>query len=354
MSPTIASAVFAIGIGALFLLDRNGRAKTSIGLWIPVIWVLIAGSRSVAEWMSTLGGTGITDITSNADAYLEGNPTDRLALTVLLAAGLIVLVARRRQVGELLLANAPIAIFFLYCALSTLWSDYSDVSFKRWVKALGDLVMVLIVLTDPDRVTAVKRLLARTVFLLVPTSVLLIKYYPDLGRGYHPWTWTPHYTGVTLNKNELGYVCLIFGLGSVWRCLQALGGKGSKIWIEFPARAVAIPRSLIAHLAVLAMVMWLFWMANSMTSFSCFLMASVIMATTTLRAAVRKPWLVHVLVAAMLAVSFSALFLDLGSGLVQTMGRDPTLTGRTEIWSLVLGMVRSPLLGTGFESFWLG
>src|SRR2546428_3149771 len=38
----------------------------------------------------------------------------------------------------------------------------------------------------------------------------------------------------------------------------------------------------------------------------------------------------------------------------ETMGRGPTLTGRTQIWHLVLSMTTNPLLGTGFESFWLG
>jgi O-antigen ligase len=36
------------------------------------------------------------------------------------------------------------------------------------------------------------------------------------------------------------------------------------------------------------------------------------------------------------------------------MGKDATLTGRTEIWRLVLNMSGSPVFGTGFESFWLG
>ena len=36
------------------------------------------------------------------------------------------------------------------------------------------------------------------------------------------------------------------------------------------------------------------------------------------------------------------------------MGRDSTLTGRTEIWTHVLWVAGNPLLGTGFESFWLG
>lgn len=36
------------------------------------------------------------------------------------------------------------------------------------------------------------------------------------------------------------------------------------------------------------------------------------------------------------------------------LGKDSTLTGRTEIWGLVLGLHTNPLVGTGFESFWLG
>ena len=127
-------------------------------------------------------------------------------------------------------------------------------------------------------------------------------------------------------------MCLLFGLGSAWRVVQALRGKGSKIWIEFPARAVAIPRSLIAHGALLAMVIWLFWMANTVTAISCFLMASVLVMVTNIPALTRKPWRLHFLVVAMLSVSVCALFLGLGTGLVETMGRDPTLTGRTQIW----------------------
>jgi O-antigen ligase len=36
------------------------------------------------------------------------------------------------------------------------------------------------------------------------------------------------------------------------------------------------------------------------------------------------------------------------------VGRDPDLTGRTHIWSIVLSTGTNPLVGTGYESFWLG
>jgi O-antigen ligase len=43
-----------------------------------------------------------------------------------------------------------------------------------------------------------------------------------------------------------------------------------------------------------------------------------------------------------------------GSGsMFHALGRNSTLTGRTEIWAAVIPMAVNPLVGAGFESFWL-
>jgi exopolysaccharide production protein ExoQ len=344
MTPGIATAVFALGILGLFALNRDRDARTSPALWIPVVWLLIVGSRPVSQW---LGDWGLGSyVTVTPEQYLDGSPVDRNVFLVLSVAGLIVLVGRRRQVGALLRANAPILLFFFYCALSTLWSDFPDVTFKRWFKAVGDLMMVLIVLSDHDPLAALKRLLARVGFVLLPLSILYIKYYPDLGREYIQalGPWTPSYCGVTMSKNLLGMITLVLGLGCEWCFLQAyrhrkeIRGKGP----------------LIAQGALLAMVIWLFWMANSATSLSCFVMAGSFLAITNLHKRGRKPAFVHFFVAAVVSLTLFALFADSGGSLLGTVGRDATLTGRTEIWNLVLSMSGNPWFGTGFESFWLG
>lgn len=36
------------------------------------------------------------------------------------------------------------------------------------------------------------------------------------------------------------------------------------------------------------------------------------------------------------------------------MGRNPNLTDRTLIWKVLLNTHTNPLIGTGYESFWLG
>lgn len=111
---------------------------------------------------------------------------------------------------------------------------------------------------------------------------------------------------------------------------------------------------MLADGVMLAMVIWLLWKANSVTSSVCFLMAAAVMVVTRLSITRRKAWVLHVLVAALVSLALFTVFFDAGGDLVQTVGRNPTLTGRTAIWQQVLGMAQNPLFGTGFESFWLG
>ncbi len=337
MPPAIATVIVVSGILGLFWLDRDPDSRTSKALWIPVLWLLIACSRPVSLWLNIAPS-------STADQQLDGSPVDRFIFTLILIVGLAVLFGRARRVGALLKSNLPIVLFFSYCALSILWSDYPDVAFKRWTKDVGDLAMVLIVLTELDVSSAFKRTLARTGFVLIPVSLLLIKYYPDLGRTYSPWSWVPVPVGVTTNKNTLGMTCLLLGLGSVWRFLETYREEKSR----------HRTRALIAHGTLLIMVFWLLWIANSATSFSCFILASGLMVAMNLRLVSRKLSIVHLLVASEVALAIFALFADSGGGLLETVGRDPTLTGRTEIWHQVLDLQTNPLFGTGFESCWLG
>src|SRR5439155_27322185 len=261
----LATLLCVCGIFGLFLLDREPKTRSSRTLYIPAFWIAIAGSRMVSDWLAVLsgGGSSQTNINNDASVYLDGSPLDRNVFVALLLLGLLILTARRQRVTELLRKNGPILLFFGYCGVSVLWSDYAEVAFKRWVKDLGDLVMVMVILTEPDALQAVSRLLKWTAFLLIPLSILFCKYYPDIGRAYRPWTWDPYYTGVTNNKNSLGMLCMLLGLGSLWRFLVALrGGRATR-------------KPLIAHGTILTMVLWLLWKANSATSWSCFLMGGL-------------------------------------------------------------------------------
>lgn len=335
---SIATFIFALGICGLFWLDRDRNVRTSKALWLPVVWLLIAGSRSVSAWLNDAPA-------KLPEQYIEGSPIDRAIYTVLLALGLFVLYGRRKEVLRFLRVNWPILLFVTYCAVSVLWSDFPAVALRRWFKSLGDYLMVLIVLTDPDPFGALKRVLTRAGFVLLPLSVLVIKYYPDIGRAYPAhWEGKTYFVGVAADKNMLGMACLVFGLGSWWRFLQ-----------EFRREKGERRRGpLIAHGVAVAMTIWLFWMANSMTSLICFVLASSLILVTSYRWVARKRLLVHAMVFGVLSFCFCVLFLDLGSFILTALGRNPTLTGRTDLWANLIQLTMNPMLGAGFESFWLG
>ena len=81
---------------------------------------------------------------------------------------------------------------------------------KRWVKELGNPIMALVILTEPRPYEAVGTVLRRLAFLMLPLSVLFLRYYPELGRSYHA-DGSPMFTGVGHQKNDLGSMCLMAG-----------------------------------------------------------------------------------------------------------------------------------------------
>ena len=40
--------------------------------------------------------------------------------------------------------------------------------------------------------------------------------------------------------------------------------------------------------------------------------------------------------------------------IIEALHRDPTLTGRTVLWQMLLKHAGNPIIGTGFDSFWMG
>src|SRR2546425_3989185 len=120
MPAEIATALFAIGILWLLALDRDPGSRTSSALWIPVVWLLIAGSRMVSQWLAATGLANVGGALESPEQYLDGSPLHRLILTGLVVLGLFVLLRRAPTLGALLRANGPILLFFSYGAASIL------------------------------------------------------------------------------------------------------------------------------------------------------------------------------------------------------------------------------------------
>ena len=300
--------------------------------------MFLAGSRYVSHWLN-LG------VPMSGEAYIEGSPVDRAVFLVLIVISVFSLFRRKLNWGQIFKDNPWIWLYFLFGLISVLWSDYPFVSFKRWIKTLGTVSMALIILTEERPYEALGVILRRLAFLLLPLSVLFIKYYPHLGRVYHHSSGVAMYTGVTMQKNSLGAICLLFGIYFCWNLLlNRREGNGSGRRLHFSI-----------YLIILPMTAWLLYMSNSATSLACMFVAVGLFLVGRQPAVARVPSRIVVLVIACIVLyGIMEMAFEMKESVISMLGRRPDLTTRVPMWEDLLSMVTNPLVGFGYESFWLG
>jgi exopolysaccharide production protein ExoQ len=336
MSASVATIVFGLFIFWLFARDRALRSQCSMALWIPIIWIVIVASRPISSW---LGGQSADPVNN-----LEGSPTDRLVFLILILAAFVVLLRRRVNWSGITAGNKWLCLYLIYLGISVVWCDYPFVSLKRWIKEVGNILMVLVILSEGNPAEALKSVLFRCCSFLVPMSVLYIKYYPDLGRYFDRWTWQYSYGGVTTDKNMLGMSLFLCGMGLCWSFLD--------VW----RRRAERKKDVYAHLLLMVMSLWLWHKASSATSLACSLMGAALLAgmeVPAIRRPIQRFGLFALLIPFILVLVSSVLFNPLEL-VTQRLGRDMTLTGRTDIWQGALRIEINPLIGTGYCSFWEG
>jgi exopolysaccharide production protein ExoQ len=336
MPSRLALLLCFIFILVLFKVDRGKKSDTSAALWLPTIWVLIISSRMVGEWLS-LGQAG-----QSADSYADGSPVDRNIFLVLILSALVIVAKRHVSITKVLHHNRWLCLYLVYCGISVVWSDFPVVSLKRYVKEIGNLLMVLIVWTERMPLEAIRALMKRCAYVLIPLSIVMFKYFPEFGRSYSRWTGDLSFTGVTNNKNSLGILCAISGLGLAWSLLQIWHQK--HVWVT---KKGAFVQGLL-----FLMTMWTLVEAHSATSIACFVVGVCILTLTRVNAIRRH--IAFWIIAAIVVASSMFLLGNLVSTTTQLLGRDETLTGRTDVWKTALEMGTNPIVGDGYSSFWLG
>src|SRR5262245_8406235 len=214
MPPQLALFLTLVFSGFMLRHDARRNPQASYALWLPVIWLFLVGSRFLSQWLTMMGLP-----IGGAASIEDGSTFDALVFLALIGAGMLVLSRRNISATVFASGNVWLTLFLVYCFVSIVWSDFPLVALKRWIKILGHPVMALIILTEPNREEALRRVFTRTAALLMPFSILFIKYYPQYGRYFDSWTGIPSNRGVALSKNELGSLCLVFGLFFFWSLL---------------------------------------------------------------------------------------------------------------------------------------
>jgi exopolysaccharide production protein ExoQ len=338
--PAMVALVFcALFVFYLLRCDYRQSRTVSSALWVPTVWIFSIATKPLADWFGTGG-----DVDS-------GSSIDRIFTTCLLCLGLVILANRKLNWRLAIKQNGWLVLLLSYMLISILWSDIPFISFKRWVREITAVVMAFVVVSEPTPRQAMESLLRRTVYELIPFSALLIKYFPRYGVGYR-WSGDLMWVGVTLQKNGLGRLCLISGFFLVWALVT-----------RWKARRNYFSRSqALIELALLALVIWLLkgpasWAASAsgfVALFAGLVVFAVLQWLKKHRLYVNgNAWTAIVIVIIIVGTVTPFVHGSFVASFASIVGRNETLTGRTDIWAGLVPLAKQHLfLGAGFGGFW--
>ena len=326
----------------LWRRDIQARPKFSPAFWIPVFWMFILGSRPLSWWLG---------VTGSGSTNLEGNWFDRLLYLVLIFAAIFILCRRGVSWGALLGQNKALVLFYVFLLATVIWVSYPFVGFKRWFKDIGAVFIILLLLTETNPLEATKAMFARCAYIWFPLSEIFAKYFPGIGREYSH-SGAAMYSGVTPQKNTLGAIIFVAGLFLIAELFDPNRPLRNK-----PLKTGRFTRFLSGHhftiLVTLAMGLWLLHRCNSRTSQICFAVGVLIILAHKIPVLRTAPHRVVLLCLVGLPVFYLTdnLF-GISDHFLALIGRNPTLTGRTEIWDAIRQHPVNPIFGLGYMMYW--
>lgn len=278
------------------------------------------------------------------DTYTEGSSLLQLVFgSVFALAGWLLWMNRQVAVRNLRAVNPFLLLILLWCLCSSLWSLYPVTTIKRSVQLLG-LIMVGLAIAPPlgNMARFANTVLASFTVLMV-LCLLASLGMPGLGVDY---VTGGAWRGITWHKNVLGMVCAFSLL----------------LWLrEFRHGQLGWKMCLGGGLFTVFMLV----MAKSTTSIIVAGAGSFLYLFLARRYIAPRNMLILLLGAAigtaLLLHFFHAVqgrfpsWEELMGPAAAIFNKSTDLTGRTDIWELVLVQVAAhPWLGAGYGAFWMG
>jgi len=286
------------------------------------------------------------DLTADSDTLLEGNWLTRVqwAPIYLLALYLAwrhrsVCISFLRQINPFLIA------LILLMSISAIWSPLPEVTLRRGLPFVFVLMLGLGVHLSGWYPHRLIHLLYISFGGLLIASIIAAVAFPSFGIhtvGEFVGLWR----GIAGDKNQmakLAGICTLFGMHGY------LTSKNRKFW-----------HGTFFCLAFLGLVM-----SGGKASLMAALVSMFLMFTLLRQPLTNRYWLPVTIVCSFLLIAIPLHFYIIAYGvptytdivgpLFELLGKEPSLTGRDDIWVWVLPIVKQHwLLGYGYGAFWVG
>lgn len=320
LGPYVAIAlVLGIGIPFLLLVTKPSR-------WLVAFMVLFMGLAPFG------GGHSLTDVA-------EGSVYRQIGWGLVFVLALFY--AMRDEQGRFTIPWSwlpwPYLVLLAYAVLSVSWAEQPIVSAKRAVQLFGVVFVALALVRQRGERDALERFTWPAVIFLVLGVLALaapsMSFDPD-----------GNFKGTAVTKNTWGQFALLATLIFLY---QALSKHQTKLsWWLFGGGLLSLAAT------------------RSATSIAVFIAAVSIMLAWVAHKRYRSNFQIALLGASLIGIAMVfGYFLFTGSLPVEaalsaglgSVGKDATLTGRSELWRMMgYEIARHPWLGAGYGGFWLG
>lgn len=244
----------------------------------------------------------------------------------------LLLLKRWKASVRLIVSDKLLMSLIILAVASILWSSATAITLRRLIALIGTSA-VGVYLAQRFTLREMLGILACALGVAAILSIVFAIAVPQLGimSGTHEGAWR----GIFVHKNHLGRY---MALGAV--VLSLLSDRREigivyKIGIVLCSILILLSTSKSALLVLGGAVLGIWYLRG------------VRMDVRVLVPYVIVGFLIAGSIAAWVALEYTDI--------LQALGRDPTLTGRTVLWSLLIDAIgRRPWLGYGYDAFWTG
>lgn len=280
-------------------------------------------------------GTPLDPFLTQGFTLQEGDRTIfRLLYTLTYALAFLLIILRWKKVFYVVSKNKYIWLLLGVCALSSFWSVDPDTTTRRVFGLIGTTFFGVYL---ASRYT-LKEQLKLCAYMLAISAIacfLVVFLFPQYGLGAdeHARAWR----GIYSQKNILGRRFVLSGAIFFFLAMTTRQNRWV-LWLGYITSGILVLCS------------------SSTTSLGNLLIVTgafpVYQRVLRFRYTTLIPTLTFI---STMSLAFYVLFVTYADQILGSIGKDTTLTGRSEIWPAVLEMIeKKPLLGYGYGAFWFG
>lgn len=251
---------------------------------------------------------------------------------IFLGAGCALLVRRFQIQVSLCMRYWYIFALPAFCLTSFIWSAYPEATFRAGLQLAATVAIAVTIAA-----TTSARMLSRTLFALYSTAMLASILFGDVRNDTGAWL------GIYGSKNALAGAASTYVIVSLAQVLDStaphrlrlLGVFGAMVGGLLLLMAQSISALIILPPAIMILVLLLvLYRLSSLQQIGLIIFLTLISGLL-------------IVLAMIFSDALFALLLD-------TTGKDATLTGRTDLWRIALTLIAErPALGMGYQAFWV-